>query len=231
MLPPSRTTPRSRRVAGPSGATNALTLTLALALAGTLAACGDSDTETSGAADRSSAGTSASASPSGATAASSAATSPTASGAAAGSAGQPIPLDAPIARAEGPCLVTAAGLDRVLAGGWKLVQQETDGCMFTSGRGAVIGTQVVGAEPADPPESLRVGLAVARRSCDEPIREVPAISGFVCVEHQDEGDRVVGNVLADTRLWVLVALPQSKGADHLPEVEAMTAVLGAFDPA
>jgi hypothetical protein len=119
-----------------------------------------------------------------------------------------------------PCLLSIKEVSHVLAGSWSVSEHTDVLCLYNSDRGAIFAIRNV-MEP-DP----RGGLASARSSsCDTEPRAVRTTNSFACVERKDDGDLVVGNIIAHGNLWVLVILAAGDGA-HDAELDAMTALLG-----
>jgi hypothetical protein len=118
-----------------------------------------------------------------------------------------------------PCLLSIKDISKVLAGSWSVSKRTEVFCSYKSDRGAIFGIQNV-LEP-DP----HGGLISARSSCDTKARDVRRTNSFTCVERKDDGDLVVGNIIAHDNLWVLVILAARNG-NHDAELDAMKALLG-----
>lgn len=118
-----------------------------------------------------------------------------------------------------PCLLSIKEVSHALAGSWSVSDHTALLCMYNSDRGAIFAIRNV-MEP-DP----QGGLASARSSsCDTKPRAVRRTNSFACVERKDDGDLVVGNIIAHDNLWVLVIVASGDGK-HDAELDAMTALL------
>jgi len=119
-----------------------------------------------------------------------------------------------------PCLLSIKEVSHVLAGSWSVSEHTDVLCLYNSDRGAIFAIQNV-LEP-----DVQGGLASARSSsCDTKPRAVRRTNSFACVERKEDGDLVVGNIIAHDNLWVLVIVVGDDG-DHDAELDAMTALLG-----
>lgn len=76
----------------------------------------------------------------------------------------------------------------------------------------------------------KAGLEAARGACVAGAEPMEAAGeGFVCLEQRPSGDLVVGNTVAQGRLWVVVLIPRSGGV-HEAELAAMLALMNAVPP-
>ncbi|KRA32770.1 hypothetical protein ASD81_14765 [Nocardioides sp. Root614] len=144
----------------------------------------------------------------------------------------PSPTSTPdaTARSLGPCLLTPASVSDAIAGSWTIIDRQAGGCSFASDRGARLGVQRVEKRPGEDLDDLYLGLASARVSCTAAPREIPKIGGFACVEAEDTGDLVIGNVIGGDDLWVVIIPGAPGGGDHAPELDAMVAILEQLPP-
>lgn len=114
--------------------------------------------------------------------------------------------------ASGPCLFDPGQVASAIPGNWSHTADE-DVCTYTSDRGAIFVTTLVDT-------SVSAGLAASREDCiSSPAPVEVGERAFVCIESHDDGDLVVGNVAAGSRLWSLVIVPDE--GVHDAELEAM----------